>query len=293
MPLGEIAALGTATCWAITSLVFAEASRRVGPLRVNLLRLPIALALLSLSLTLIERPLADLTAGRVGYLAASGIIGLVVGDLAFFAALRRLGARLTSLLMSLAPVFAALAGAALLGEMPHGLGFLGMGLTLAGVAWVVGERHGGGHTGQHDPLGVSFGVIGGACQGLGLVLAKLGMANVLAPLTATWVRIGVATMTIWLLTALSRHVADLGVTAGFRSAGLFIAAGAFFGPFLGVTLSLIAAKLTEVGIAATIMATSPVLVIPMVMATEGYRPSSRAVLGTVVAVAGVALLFSR
>lgn len=293
MPIGELAALGTATCWAITSLVFAEASRRVGPLRVNLLRLPIALALLSLSLLLIERPLVELTAERLGYLAASGIIGLVIGDLAFFAALQRLGARLTSLLMSLAPVFAALAGVALLGEVPGGQGFAGIGVTLAGVTWVVGERRSSGGAGQREPVGVLLGVIGGACQGFGLVLAKMGMAGVVAPLAATWVRIGVATATIWILAMVTGRAAGVRAPAGLRRAGLFIAAGAFFGPFLGVTLSLTAAKLTEVGIAATIMATSPVLVIPMVMATEGYRPSGRAVLGTIVAVAGVALLFSR
>jgi drug/metabolite transporter (DMT)-like permease len=293
MPFGELAALGTATCWAITSLVFAEASRRVGPLRVNLLRLPIALVLLSLALAVLDAPLADLTAARVGLLAASGVIGLVVGDLAFFASLRRLGARVTSLLMSLAPVFAALAGAAFLGEVPRGPGFAGIAVTLGGVAWVVGERHADRRAGPRDPLGILLGVTGAACQGIGLVLAKLGMAGQVAPLTATWVRIGVATVLIWALTATSRHIGDLGVTAGMRSAGPFIAAGAFFGPFLGVTLSLTAAKLTEVGIAATIMATSPVLVIPMVMATEGYRPSLRAVLGTAVAIAGVALLFSR
>ncbi|MEP0772936.1 MAG: DMT family transporter, partial [Acidobacteriota bacterium] len=115
MPKGELAALATATCWAVTSLVFAEAARRIGALRVNLLRLPVAFALLSMALLAAHHPLASLTPPRWVYLAASAVLGLLAGDLAFFAALRRLGARLASVLMALAPVFAALAGRLLLG----------------------------------------------------------------------------------------------------------------------------------------------------------------------------------
>lgn len=293
MPLGELAALGTACCWAITSLVFAEAARRIGSLRVNLLRLPIALVLLSAALATSRLPFAYLAAPRVGYLALSGVVGLVVGDLAFFAALKRLGARLTSLLMSLAPVFAAVAAAVLLGEIPGGLGLVGIAVTLGGVAWVVSEPRGPGVVAHGSPRGVAFGVLGAACQGVGLVLAKLGMAGEVAPLTATWVRIGVATSVIWVVTLATGRQRGLEVAASLRRAAGPVAAGAFFGPFLGVTLSLAAAKLTKVGVAATIMATSPVLVIPLVVILEGYRPSPRAVLGTVVAVVGVALLFSR
>jgi drug/metabolite transporter (DMT)-like permease len=293
MPLGELAALGTACCWATTSLVFAEASRRIGALRVNLLRLPMAWVLLTLALGALATPFARLTPSRIGLLAASGVIGLVVGDLAFFAALKRLGARLTSLLMSLAPVFATVAAVALLGEVPGGQGFAGIVVTLAGIAWVVSEPRGRAATPHGTARGVALGVLGAACQGVGLVLAKLGMAGEVAPLAATWIRIGVATTVIWLVTVgVGRH-RDLAVGAALRRAAAPVAAGAFFGPFLGVTLALTAAKLTKVGVAATIMATSPILVIPLVAVFEGYRPTTRAVLGTVLAVLGVGLLFSR
>lgn len=293
MPLGELAALGTASCWAVTSLVFAEASRRIGPLRVNLLRLPMALALLSLGLVLGGRPFAEVTPARVGLLTASAVVGLLLGDLAFFAALRLLGARLTSLLMALAPIFAALGGALTLGEIPSLLGFAGIALTLSGVAWVVVERRNGGVAVGTDVRGILLGVAGAAGQGFGIVLAKLGMAGVMAPLTATWIRILTAGVAIWLLTAVTGRGGSVAVRTSLRSAGFFVAAGAFFGPFLGVWLSLVAAKLTDVGVAATIMATSPVLVIPLVAVTEGYRPSLRAVLGTVLAIVGVAMLFAR
>ena len=292
--LGQLAALGTAACWAVTSIVFAEAARRIGSLRTNLLRLPVALVFLSVALVAGAGTFAGLDRTRVGWLAASAVIGLVAGDLAFFAALERLGPRLAALLMSLAPPFAALAGALLLGEVPGAVAVAGMVLTLGGVAWVVAERHGTKpQSPRHQLEGVAIAVFSAACQGLGLVLSKLGMAGEVAPLAATWVRIAVATAAIWALAAVVRRVDPESLRAGVRRGWPWVVAGAFFGPFAGVWLSLAAVRLTDVGVAATLMATTPLLLIPVVALTERYRPTLRAVTGTVLAIAGVALLFSR
>jgi drug/metabolite transporter (DMT)-like permease len=127
---------------------------------------------------------------------------------------------------------------------------------------------------------------------VGLVLAKVGMAGEVPPLAATWVRMGTATALIWALTAITGRTRQLGVAGAVRRAWVPVLGGAVFGPFIGVWLSLVAARLTEVGIAATIMATTPVLVIPALMGLENYRPTARALIGTAVTVAGVALLFA-
>jgi drug/metabolite transporter (DMT)-like permease len=292
MPLGELAALGTAMCWSATGLFFAEAARRIGALRVNLLRLPLALALLSLALAATGTALAAINGTRAAYLAASGVVGLVIGDLALFEAMRRIGPRVSLLIMSLAPISASLAGLLLLGERPGRLALLGIVVTLGGVLWVVGEPHAEEPRGPHEATGVALAVVGAVCQGVGLVLAKVGMAGEVPPLAATWVRMGTATVAIWVLTALTGRIRGLGFVEATRRARLPIAGGAVFGPFLGVWLSLVAARFTGVGIAATIMATTPVLVIPLLMVLEHYRPTARALVGTAVTVAGVALLFA-
>ena len=292
MPSGELAALGTATCWSFTGLFFAEAARRVGALRVNLLRLPVALVFLSLMLAVTRVPLATLDGRRVAWLTASGVVGLVIGDLALFEAMRRIGPRLALLVMSLAPIAASVAGLVMLGERPGRLALAGIATTLAGVAWVVGERRDGEGFGSHETAGVACALVGAVCQGLGLVLAKIGMAGQVPALAATWVRMGTATAAIWLLTGLAGRARHVAPVDGFRTAGLPILGGAFFGPFLGVWLSLVAAKLAEVGVAATIMATTPVLVIPLLVVRERYRPTGRTLFGTILAIAGVALLFS-
>ena len=293
VPTGELAALATAMCWSATGLFFAEAARRIGALRVNLLRLPLALGLLSLALAATGASFTSLDRTGTLYLAASGVVGLVIGDLALFEAMRRIGPRLSFLIMSLAPISASVAGLLLLDEQPGRLALLGIAVTLGGVVWVVGEPHGGEPRGSHGGVGVALAVVGAVCQGFGLVLAKLGMAGGVPPLAATWVRMGTATAVIWALTAVAGRAGGLAVADAARRAWLPIVGGAFFGPFLGVWLSLVAARLTDVGIAATIMATTPVLVIPILMTTERYRPTVRALIGTGVTVVGVALLFAR
>ncbi len=292
MPTGELAALATALFWSFTGLFFAEAARRIGALRVNLLRLPLALVLLTAVMLLGGPRFETLATRRVVFLAASGLVGLVIGDMALFEALRRIGARISLLVMALAPVFAALAGLLLLHERPGSRALLGIAVTLAGVSWVVGERKAGEAAGARDPRGVALALVGAACQGFGLVLAKIGMAGEVPALTGTWVRMGSATALIWALTALTGRAHRLAVKDAVRSAWPFVLGGAIFGPFLGVWMSLVAARLIDVGVAATLMATTPVLVIPLLMAAERYRPSARALIGTTVTVAGVALLFA-
>jgi drug/metabolite transporter (DMT)-like permease len=290
---GELAAIGTALCWAFTGLFFAEAARRIGAMAVNLIRLPLALVLLSGTVLATGTSLGELDARRVALLAASGIVGLTVGDLALFAALVTVGPRLVSLLMALAPVFATWAGLALLGERPGATALLGMVVTLSGVAWVVLERRGDQPRAQGMPQAIALAVLAAACQGLGLVLAKMGMAGEVPPLAATWVRMGVATAGIWLLALGAGRLRELSILTAVRRAAWPVTGGAVSGPFVGVWLSLVAARHTDVGVAATLMATTPVLIIPLVVAAEGYRPTWRAVVGTLVTVAGVALLLSR
>ncbi|MCU0290473.1 MAG: DMT family transporter [Thermoanaerobaculaceae bacterium] len=293
MPVGELAALAAATLWGFTSVFFfSVAAHRIGALRVNLLRLPLGWALLGL--TLLVKGMSPITdAGSLALLAVSGVIGLAIGDLAYFAAMRRIGPRLAVLLQSLAPLFAAGIGAALLHEIPGPLAGTGIVLTLGGVFWVVLERRDEGMPPGHHAWGVVLAVIAAFCQGLGLVLAKWGMAGGLHPLAASWLRMTAGTAAIWLGAVLAGRIRDLDLRGSLRLAWPQVVGGAVMGPFLGATLSLVAARHTEVGVAATLMATTPIIVIPLVMLTERYRPSWRALAGTIVAIVGIALLFAR
>ena len=290
--LGETAAVVTAFCWALTALAFAAAGRRIGSLVVNLLRLLMGLAFLC-ALEWARRGLplpSDATAHAWGWLSLSGLLGFVFGDLCLFRAFVDLGPRLSTLVMSTSPIFTAVTGYLLLGERLTVLDLCGMALTLAGVGWAVLERRApSAHVPR--PLAGALLALGGSIgQALGLVTSKLGMGSYDA-FAATQIRViaGIAGFT--LIFAGTRRFGHVRRAFADRAAIGQTALGAFFGPFLGVSFSLLAVQNAPAGVAATIMATTPVVVIPFVIVVHRERVGARGLLGAVLAVAGVALLF--
>lgn len=291
---GELAALGTACCWTVTSMSFEAAGKRIGSLSLNGIRLALALAVLSVWCWIHRgHPLPIDASGHAwGWLALSGLVGFAIGDLCLFRAFVLIGARLSMLMMSLVPPITALAAWALMGEQLSGLEWLGMGITIAGISWVVLERRKD-ESGQavRAPIkGVLLGFGGAAGQALGLVLSKYGMGEYDA-FASTWIRVLAGLISFALIyTALGwwpKVKAALRHKSGMTYTGL----GAFFGPFLGVSLSLVAVQLTHAGVAATLMALVPVIILAPAHFIAKEEITLRAVAGAVVAVAGSALLF--
>jgi drug/metabolite transporter (DMT)-like permease len=293
--LGELAALGTAVSWTVTALAFESAGKRVGSLAVNLIRLVLAFALLSLFCWATRgHPLpTDATTHAWGWLAVSGLVGFTAGDLCLFRAFVVIGSRLSTLLMALVPPLTALIGWLALGETLSVREWSGMALTVGGVVWVIRERvpdDSGQH--RHPPArGVLLGLGGTAGQAVGLVLSKYGMGAYNA-FAATQIRIIAGALgfvaLFFLIDWWPRVFAALRHPGAMTRTGI----GAVFGPFVGVSLSLVAVQHTEAGVAATIMALGPVLIIPPTIWLYKKRVSARAIAGAVIAIAGTALLFA-
>jgi drug/metabolite transporter (DMT)-like permease len=293
--LGEWAALATAVCWTITALSFESAGRRVGSLAVNFVRLVLALVPLAIY-GLIRRGCAlpiDASLHAWFWLALSGFVGFTLGDLFLFRGFVLVGARTTMLIsMSLSPILAALFGWCLLGDQLTSLDVLGMAVTLAGVAWVVLERPASteDQQRQHRRLGILLGVGAGVGQAGGLILGKYGMGS-LDPFAASQIRVLAGAFGFAMLFFAIRRWHRVGSALGNRPAMARIALGAFFGPFLGVSLALLAIQRTATGVAATIMSLVPVfLIVPSILIFR-ERVTLRAVLGAMIAVGGVAVLF--
>jgi drug/metabolite transporter (DMT)-like permease len=293
--LGEIAGLTTAVCWSLTSIVFTIASRRIGALQVNLYRLPAAIFLLGLTYFLFWGNL-NISAEVVFWLAASGVVGLAIGDTFLFQAMVIIGARMSMILMALAPPIAALLAYFFLGEIISPIGILGIAVTIAGVIWVVAERtpDPSGTKRRISLKGVLWGILAALGQAVGLILAKKGLNSDIHALLATLIRMLGAAAILWPLTLLTGKVkSPVRIFSKDRGAIKYMILGIIFGPYLGVTLSLVSVKYTQTGIAATLMSTMPVIMIPMVIAIEKEKVSKRAILGATVAVAGIAILFLR
>lgn len=291
---GELVALATAGCWTLTALCFEAASRRVGSLAVNLARLILAMGFISVYCRVVRGQWLpfDATAYNWYWLLLSGVVGIFVGDMCLFRAFVLIGARKTMLVMSLAPPLTAIVGWLILGELLTPLDWAGMVLTVIGVAWVVMEQEPEGEKGSSGKTfpGLTLAFLAATGQAVGLVLSKFGMKGY-DPFAATQIRILAALGIFLLLFAAFRWWPRVKAILDQRAALGWTAMGAFFGTFLGISLSLLAVKLTKTGIAATIMSIVPILIIPPAAFFFKERITPRAVIGAFVAVIGVSVLF--
>jgi len=297
---GEFAALLTAVFWTVTALAFEAASRKIGSMVVNLLRLGIGFCFLTIFVWFYRGQLLplDATPHAWFYLALSGLVGFVFGDLCLFQAFVVVGARISMLLMALAPPLTALIGWIVLGETLSPGSWIGMVLTISGIALVVLKRHtlaesNGGFRKvkfNYPVWGIMLGLGGAIGQAAGLVLSKVGMQGY-DTFASTQIRViaGVAGFSVlFTLMGFWKHAYR---ALNKRKPMLQLSLGAFFGPFLGVSFSLIAIKYADTGIASTIMSIVPVLIIPPSMILYGEKVTIREAAGAVLAVTGVAMFF--
>ncbi|MFO7567368.1 MAG: DMT family transporter [Enhygromyxa sp.] len=298
---GELAALATAVCWVVTAICFERAGKRIGSLSLNLIRLVMALVPLSLW-GLISRGLAlplDADGPTWAWLALSSLIGLVIGDLCLFRAFVLIGPRLATLIMASTPVFTAAFGFVFLGEVLGLRELLGVGLTVGGIGWAVARRPP--TAAEADPLelraiessglagnGVLLAFLGSLGQAGGLVTSKYGMGDY-DPFAATQIRVLAAVVAFALLVSVWGWWPRVQTAVRDGKAMAPTALGAIAGPFLGVGLSLVAVQLAPTGVAASLMATTPILMLP-VARIRGESIGVAGLLGAVLAVIGVALL---
>ncbi|MBN2461562.1 MAG: DMT family transporter [Candidatus Cloacimonetes bacterium] len=291
---GQIAALLTALCWTFTVLFFESAGKKIGSLAVNLIRLIFAFFFLSLYCLLTRGLLipTDASLRTWFWLAVSGLIGFNLGDLCLFESFVRIGARVSMLIMSLVPIMTTITGWLILGEIMSIRQFCGMIITISGVAIVIFQRADRKRrpTMSYSSSGLFLAFLGAIGQAGGLVLSKLGMGNY-NPVAATQIRVlsGMAGFSLLYIFWRKWHYVSRGLKN--RKALTRIAAGAFFGPFLGVSLSLYAVQHTITGVAATIMALVPVIILVPAVIIFREKLTIKDVLGAFLAVTGTSLLF--
>lgn len=295
MLIGEVAALATAVCWSFTAIFFSYSGRRVGSGVVNRSRLIFAFLFLLIAHRLLEGAFFPwgVESFRWGWLAVSSLLGLVLGDAFLFQAYVMIGPRLSMLVMATVPIFSTIFGWLLFGELITAVEISGILLAVAGIGWVVTER-------QNDTLfaqgkayrrGLLFALGGALGQVANLVTARYALVDDFSAISATLIRILVGLIVLWGLAAAQGKVRDTLQKWRDPLALRAIVAGAFVGPFLGIWFSLVAVQNARLGIAATLMALPPVLLIPMEYLFYRRRVSLRAIVGTLLAITGVALLF--
>lgn len=306
--LGEILSLCVAVSWTVTAWFADKASRRVGVMVTNVLRLVLATLFLGIVLWITVGSPYPVYADRDTWLwlGLSALVGYVFGDYCLFNSYLYIGPRLGQLMMTLAPPMAAIAGWLLLGENLGWKSILAMVITLCGIGISILSRDSGNHFKLDLPLkGFLLGIGAGTGQGVGLVLSKIGMEHyaqaipgdapsrmaLMLPFASTMARAVVGCLGFFLIMALSKDIGKLRSAVKDPVAMRYASVITLFGPALGVSLSLMAVRYAHAGIASTLMALTPVLIIAPDVLINKKKLRLKEIIGLAVSITGVALFF--
>lgn len=327
MFFGEILSLFVALSWTATALFAEVASKRIGSLPLNIARMVMSLALLGVTLWLtMGSPWPRFADGETWrWLLLSGVVGYVIGDFCLMQGYILIGSRFGQLFMTLSAPTAAIFGRMLIGEQMRPLAIVGMVVTLSGIAMSIlskgsDNKKEGPKVKLNLPLrGIAYAVMAGICQGCGLVLSKVGLMHyetsliacgfsaysvpdgailpiplsISVPFAATMIRalMGLAGFMLMQLILSKESIGELGRAAKDKKAMLCALGSTLFGPFIGVSLSLMATLYTSAGIAQTIFALTPVLIIAPAALLFHQRVTVKEIIGAIISVCGVCLFF--
>ena len=306
--LGEIISLIVAVSWTVTAIFADKASHRLGSMTTNVIRLTLASVFLAILLWItLGHPYPVYADSKAWlWLGLSALVGYVFGDWCLFNSYLSIGARFGQLFMTLAPPMAAIAGWIMLGETLTWKSMLAMAVTLAGIAISILSRGEGHKVKLSLPLkGVLLGLGAGTGQGVGLVLSKIGMQHyeaavpadapalmdTMLPFASTMIRAVIGMLGFLALMAIQKDLPKLAAAVHDRKGLTYALILTLFGPVFGVSLSLMAVQYTDAGIASTLMALTPVLIIIPYAILYKQKIRLKEIIGVTVSMVGVAMFF--
>jgi drug/metabolite transporter (DMT)-like permease len=291
--IGEIAALTTAIFWSFGTVFFTYGINKVGVLQLSIDRLGLASVYLLITMLILGTPF-ELTTHQLIFFLLSSVVGLVLGDTFLFKAFAEIGPRISLLVMSFAPPVSAIMAYFVLGESLGGLSILGIIITTLGVSLVIFEKDESSNKFTiKNKMGILWAALGMLGQAGNLILAKVALQDAdVSPFVASFTRI----FSAWLMLVpigylTKRFTFGFSVYRPHKKAILAPTIGAILGPYLGITLSLIAINYTKIGIASTLMATTPIMMLPISHYILKEKLVWQSIVGAIIAVVGIALLF--
>ena len=303
--VGELISIGVAFSWTATALLSEYGSKRMGNLTLNLMRMVITLVFSGILFWIMTGSPLPAQASNEAYMwmMLSGLVGYVIGDFCLFQCYIIIGSKFGQLFMTLAPITAAVMAWFTLGQQIRPTAMLAMLVTLAGIAISVLGRGDNHKLSLKLPLaGVLFAIGAAVCQGVGLVLSKIGMNHYEASLTtdlagwmlpfhANFFRCIAGTIGFTVLMALREGFAPLSKGVKDRKGVTTALLTTIFGPFVGVGASLLAVQYTAAGIASTLMALTPIIIILPAWWLFKQPITAKSLLGALISVIGVSLFF--
>ena len=291
---GELAALGGAFLWALSSAAYSLLGQKISALKLNLFKGLIAIALIFLTLIISGKLQTEINLFTMNLLLISGIIGIGLGDTAFFYALKNMGARRTLLVGTLSPPITALLSLIFLEEQLTFGAWCGIFITGIGVAWVISERTPGVVISNINiKQGIVWAILAAIANSTGIILSRFALLfSEIIPLWSTLLRLigGIIIVVFLLLLQRTRQEKSEKINWSIKlRIDIFIVT--FGGTYLGIWLQQTSLKYASAGIAQTLLATSPIFIIPIAV-KMGEKISIRSIFGVLVAVIGISFLFT-
>ena len=298
MYIGEIAAIGAAIVWACATWIYGQFGHRFSAMQLNIVKGLVASVMMLLVMPLIPMPDFEMSANHFWILAISGFIGIAIGDSAYFAALKRIGANKTLLLESLAPPLSGVLALMFLGAALTLQSWLGVVITTLAVTFVVFQPSNSvsdDSTNQTQWSGIGYGLVASVCQASGVVISHYALVSGdIPPLLGALIRLTIGVFAVMMIipfverkpySSIKRDLWDM-----TKLDKLWLLSAIFVGTFLALWLQQIALKNANPAIAQTLIATSPVFIL-VIYALKGEKVSKQSLMGTLAAVGGISLFF--
>ncbi|WED29830.1 DMT family transporter [Vibrio sp. DW001] len=291
--IGEIAAIFAALTWAVATWIYSQFSHKFSAMQMNIVKGIAASTMMLFVLPVLPLPELVLSPSHFWILAISGVIGIAIGDSAYFAALKRIGANKTLLLESLAPPLSGILALMVLGSALSGQSWLGVFVTTVAVTYVIFQPN---VNNQPTSIsGIGFGLLASVCQATGVVISHYALvAGDIPPLLGALIRLSIGVMVVFVVVVFveKRPVASmLAKLKQLKSRDRrWLLAAIFVGTFLALWLQQIALKHANPAVAQTLIATSPLFIL-MIYAWNGEPITKKNVIGTLGALFGISLFF--
>ncbi|TKG04770.1 DMT family transporter [Vibrio sp. F13] len=298
MYIGELAAIGAAIVWACATWIYGQFGHRFSAMQLNIVKGVVASGMMLLVMPLIPMPEFELSTNHFLILAISGVIGIAIGDSAYFAALKRIGANKTLLLESLAPPLSGVLALMFLGAVLTVQSWLGVVITTLAVTFVVFQPSKSASDESNNKAqwgGIGYGLVASVCQASGVVISHYALvAGDIPPLLGALIRLTIGVFAVMLIipfvekkpySSIKRDLWEM-----TKLDKLWLLGAIFVGTFLALWLQQVALKNANPAIAQTLIATSPVFIL-VIYALKGEKVSKQSIIGTLAALAGISLFF--
>ena len=291
--MGEIASMGSAFTWAASVMLYRRYGGHLSATWLTFYKGLVAIVFFALGIWL-SRGWMEVSSAGITMLAVSGIVGIIVGDSAFFMALPKIGGALTSSIQCIAPPLSAIGAWLFLGQnlSPlHALGLLVSSVGVAAMVWFERRSTAINPEPKSFSLGVLFAVLAAVCQAGGVLLSRdalEGLPSMQGAALRIWFPVVVLGIYEWSRAGGTlNHFARATLKVKYIKQ---ITLASFLGTFVGLIFMVYGMTHAPVGIALGLTSTYPLWIVVFDVVVFGHRMRKSSVASLICSIIGIFMM---